>query len=810
MGRYDDSAAIKILSSLATSLSSTYFSVKTKTFFDTSFTENTATTISVSSAFKVEEYIPDATDPYLKYFDIDMDEGELALFFNEPVDVSSLQVEHIRIQSVRLRSDGESHRLGNGSYTPTSDLDTIVIVLSTFDYKAINDNEFLATGTTDTYITFPARTISDMAGNYVVEVQDGQAMAVAAYQADVTSPYLQEFDFDLDSGVLSLTFNEAVLGSSFDAPGITLQSLNKLEGTSGIDYQTFRLTEETTALFKQNNSEVIHIRLSEDDWNIIKYNEMLAVSANSTCLSMKATTVTDMSGNTVEAIATASAMTCNGDNVGFIYDTTQPNARTFDLDMDTGLMTITFSEPMNPALTTPSLIRLQQYSATSQGNTYKFTGGSYSRGVDEEGAIVYYQITEDDLNNIKALSLAQSDTTTWLTMKENAFYDVSVDYFYRTPRGNVLKAGSDSQEGNPLQVSLLTKDTTAPKMEKFVILESKKRLYLFLSEAVDIKSLDLTSFYIQNVESTVDNKGLNGDNNTFAVPLSATTTVAYGRDYTELILDLGASCMSTTECSLSGCVTVEITSCDWHTIEAAFEASSYAKNFYAVLSSTFIADFAANQIEAVGNLPSETRRLLQTNVNDIEGSRRHLSSSALAQSFPYCGPCMQGTQITPCTDIYDQVCGDCTNCTEGYFKSGECTPYLDTECTRCSECDYGFYVSQACDISGIDTGCSECTLCGQDEYEIDQCTAGSNTLCGSCLSCYFSSEKQRLGCHGTTEWWHKENCCYDRDGNKRKCKLTELEDFRIDARDSHRHWVWDKTYPAVPEGFEQGVWAGAV
>jgi hypothetical protein len=142
-----------------------------------------------------------------------------------------------------LRSDGESHRLGNGSYTPTSDLDTIVIVLSTFDYKAINDNEFLATGITDTYIAFPARTISDMAGNYVVEVQDGQAMAVAAYQADVTSPYLQEFDFDLDSGVLSLTFNEAVLGSNFDAPGITLQSLNKLEGTSGFDFQTFRLTE---------------------------------------------------------------------------------------------------------------------------------------------------------------------------------------------------------------------------------------------------------------------------------------------------------------------------------------------------------------------------------------------------------------------------------------------------------------------------------------------------------------------------------------------------------------------------------------
>ena len=69
---------------------------------------------------------------------------------------------------------------------------------------------------------------------------------------------------------------------------------------------------------------------------------------------------------------------------------------------------------------------------------------------------------------------------------------------------------------------------------------------------------------------------------------------------------------------------------------------------------------------------------------------------------------------------------------------------------------------------------------------------------------------QRIGCRGSPIWWQQENCCWDRDGNQVKCKLTELEDFRIDARDSHRHWVWDRTYPTVPEGFEQGIWAGAI
>ena len=809
---YDDSASIKILSQLATDIDSTFFSITTKTFFDTSYDENTATTISTEDAMQVIEYTPDTTDPYLKYFDIDMDSGELTLYFNEPVDTSTLRVEEIRIQSLALRSAGESHRLTNGSYTPTSDLDTIVVVMSNFDHKTINDNEFLATGTTDTFLAFPARTISDMAGNRVVEVQDGLAMSVSTYNPDVTNPTLDEFDLDMDSGTLTLYFSEAVLGSSFDAAGITFQSLDKLAGTSGVDYQTFKLTDDTTNQFKGNNSETIYVRLFEDDVNNLKYNLMLAVSSNSTSISLKSTAVTDMSGNNVIAISSGNALTCNGDNVGYIYDTTQPKARAFDLDMNTGLLTLTFSETMdysNSARTTPGLVKFQQFSATSAGKTYSLTSGSYDGGEDESSNIFYFTLGEDDLNEIKARSIGSLAKFSWLTMKEIAFYDVSVDYFYRTPRGSVLIAGSDAEGGSPLQVTTLTKDTTDPTLEKFVVSETDKLLYLFFSEAVDLTTLDPTAFYVQNIEGQVDNLGRNGDNQTFSMALTSTTTGSYGRDYTEVILDLGSSCETTTDCTISECVTYTTSTCDWYGIDAAFEGSTYDKAFYLVMTSSAISDFAnpANDVEAIGTIASDQRRLY---ADDGGAGRKLASSDAQAQSFPYCGPCLSGTEVTPCTDIYDQVCGACSNCTTGYWKSADCTPYSDTECTICSECDYGFYVSTQCDPEGTDTGCSECTLCGEDEYEITQCIAGENTLCGSCLSCYFASDLQRIGCRGTTEWWHKENCCYDRDGNQVKCKLTQLEDHRIDARDSHRHWVWDRTYPPVPDGYEQGIWAGAV
>ena len=805
---YDDSAAIKILAELATSLTSTFFSIKTKTFFDTSYDENTANTISPTDARQVIEYTPDTTDPFLKYFDIDMDSGELTLYFNEPVDTSTLKVHLISVQAMGLRMDGESHRLTNATYTPTSDADTIVVVLSDFDYKTINDNEFLATGTTDTFVSFPAKTIMDMAGNKVIEVQDGLAMAVTTYNPDVTAPTLDEFDLDMDSGILTLMFSEAVLGSSFDAAGFTFQSMTKLEGTSGVDYQTFKLTDATTDLYKQNNSETIYVRLADDDLNNLKYNEMLAVSANSTCISMKATAVTDMSGNNIIAISSGNSLTCNGDNVGYIYDTTQPVAQSFDLDMNTGIMTLTFSESMDAGAgkTTPDFITFQQFSATSAGKTFTLTGGSYARGTDAESTIFYYTITTADLNNIKATTIGSLDTYTWITMKENAFKDVSVDYFYRTPRGSVLVAGSDAAGGTPLQVSTLTKDTTAPTLDKFVVSTSDKLLYLFFSEAVDLSTFDPTAVYVQNIAGQVDNLGRNGDNQTFSLPLTPTTTATYGRDFTEVILDLGNTCVTTTDCSLSGCVTYMSTNCDWHTLDVAFEASSYEQVFYVVITSDMISDFAnpANDVESIGTLITDKRRLEELS------DRRLASGSAQAQSFPYCGPCLSGTEVTKCTDVYDQVCGPCRNCTTGYYKSASCTPYLDTECSECSECDYGFYISEQCDVEGTDTVCSECTICTEEEYEITQCTAGANTLCGSCFTCYYASDLQRIGCRGSPIWWQQENCCWDRDGNQVKCKLTELEDFRIDARDSHRHWVWDRTYPTVPEGFEQGIWAGAI
>lgn len=91
------------------------------------------------------------------------------------------------------------------------------------------------------------------------------------------------------------------------------------------------------------------------------------------------------------------------------------------------------------------------------------------------------------------------------------------------------------------------------------------------------------------------------------------------------------------------------------------------------------------------------------------------------------------------------------------------------------------------------------------EYEIDECTAGSDTLCGSCEVCEWSTAQMETGCRGSPYWWKLSNCWFDKDGNTISRNMVDLEDLRIDSRQSRRHWVWDENIPKV-SGYFQGSW----
>jgi len=761
---YDDLSAIKIMTGLATKAETTFFVGKTATFFDTSAAANSAKSVSTASAMSVQTYVPDTTAPVLQSYDLDMDSGELKLYFSEPIDTETFHAEQLVIQN-DVTSDGKNfHALTNSSYTVSADGDEMLLYLSTDDHFAVNAIFDLAQSETDTYMTAATYTVRDMAGNRLYAIPDGQALPVSTYTPDTTSPNLEQFTLDMDTGVVVMDFDETMLYTSFAAGMLTFQE-TEVYDSEDVNYEMYALTTDTTADFSGNSSTQWTFVLCKDDIDSLKYYQSLAVDQNSTNLVVKGTFATDMSGNKINTIPSSSAKA----SAKYSADTTDPEIVSFDLDMNTGTLSMTFTESMKAQLSDHSLITLNEQPKSATGYSLTLTGGEFSGYVEKLSPTIDLVLLEDDLNNLKGMAIGSLKNYTWMTLKTGAFSDRSL---LLTPR--VLSY--DVYGGSALQVSTLTPDVGPPSLERFTIEPNEKKVYFFFDEAVKISSWDPAAVTFQNIEYFQP-----GLDNTSAVITLTTSTAAYGRDYTEVIVDLAPDCPED-EDAKGGC--------DWNRLRTGIDVEGGTETVYIIMASNAISDNAdpPNYVVAIEN-----------------SERRRLSESALVQASPYCGPCEAGSyQSEECTSVYDQVCANCTSCGEGFYETNECTPEFNTECTECTVCEYGTFTNVACGGTD-DTVCGTCTVCGDMEYELVECSAGSNTECSTCAVCEWSNDAHELGCEGSPVWWRLKNCWFDKDGNKVQRNLVDLEDLRIDTRQGRRHWVWDVAIPEV-YGYAQGDW----
>ena len=206
-----------------------------------------------------------------------------------------------------VTSDGKNfHALTNSSYTVSADGDEMLLYLSTDDHFAVNAIFDLAQSETDTYMTAATYTVRDMAGNRLYAIPDGQALPVSTYTPDTTSPNLEQFTLDMDTGVVVMDFDETMLYTSFAAGMLTFQE-TEVYDSEDVNYEMYALTTDTTADFSGNSSTQWTFVLCKDDIDSLKYYQSLAVDQNSTNLVVKGTFATDMSGNKINTIPSSSA-----------------------------------------------------------------------------------------------------------------------------------------------------------------------------------------------------------------------------------------------------------------------------------------------------------------------------------------------------------------------------------------------------------------------------------------------------------------------------------------------------------------------
>jgi oligoribonuclease (3'-5' exoribonuclease) len=343
---------IKALSALAIDRNSTLLSTTSGVVSDMAALACVA--VPTSAPLRTTAFTEDVTNPTLTGFDLDMDSLTVSLTFSETVDASTLSVTDITLRG-GLGVDATNFTLTGGDVSNT-DSTIVTVTMTADDANIVKSNTGLAAaGTPDSYVFLATDTIADMFNNAIVAVTS--ATQATTVNPDTTDPSATEFTLDLNAGVLTITFNETVNVASFVASNVTIQDASSA---------THSVTLTGGIATRESDLVTIRIVLSDDDLNALKANADLATSASDAVLVVAAGVVADMAEN--------GAVSVTLDSPAFTFDTTSPTLVSFDMNMNTEVILLTFSEAMNVSSATATDFTLHS-AASSASFNYTLTGG---------------------------------------------------------------------------------------------------------------------------------------------------------------------------------------------------------------------------------------------------------------------------------------------------------------------------------------------------------------------------------------------------------------------------------------------------
>ena len=458
---------IKRIFGLAISHNTTYITFPNDTLVD--MNQNYVVAIPTTEAQQVVTFINDSTRPYLVSWDLDMNLGLLTLYFPETMNVSSFNVTQLRIQSADNSSiDGFNLRGGNSTQ---DDGLVIAVNITKEDLDEIKRLEEIATSQSDTFLSFSPSLVQDMNFNYIIPHSPIDAQQVDNFTEDTTPPTLVSYDLDMVDGVLVITFSETVNASSIMYTYYTLLSRPFNNSNSTEPGKFFTLTN---AVSSQEDSTIINVTFTKDDFDEIKRLYELAISNTTTYLAILGDGIRDQNNNSLVPVEFYQPTPVRI----FTLDDRAPELQSYDLDMDDGILLLTFSETVDVTTFNVTQITFQDRIADGEMLTnYTLTGGEYSM---ENSTVIQLNITLDDLNNLKQLPPLVTDTVyTYISHTEALINDMN---------DNMI---APKLANDPLRVDNFTEDTTRPVINAFNVNLTSETLTLLFSETVNTSTLDV-------------------------------------------------------------------------------------------------------------------------------------------------------------------------------------------------------------------------------------------------------------------------------------------------------------------------------
>ena len=456
--------AIKLLQQLAIDENSTFVVLQNETVPDLSYNSLRGVTR------EADLFTPDTTPPELVSFALDLTLDMLQLTFSEAVDTSSLNTTLFTLQSDSNETE-LAYVLTPVSRTFDNSGRVFNITLGPADLNAIKADTALAVDNTTTFLYLDYASIADMAGNPLLAMLSG--MQAAIFVPDTASPQLRATVVDLNAGIIILEFSETIDPSSFMTQEVTLQndisSVTSNLTLSGGDYILFNYT-------------TVVVDMTSDDLNLLKKDTTLFTGPGTAYVSISSVGVTDTNGNALSQPAVVPSQV--------VLDMTQPAVEGFNLDVNTGMLTIYFSE----AIQTFSVDQFTlQSNATDPDEEFTFTGsaGDVFSATRTE---VNITLLEEDVDAIKLMeNLATNDGNTYLRWLAVGAMD------YRNQDLTVLN--TTLLEG--IQVDVFASDTTPPQLTTFSLdVNATYFLNLTFDEPVRTDTINFSTITLQSSSNT--------------------------------------------------------------------------------------------------------------------------------------------------------------------------------------------------------------------------------------------------------------------------------------------------------------------
>ena len=464
-----DLNAIKINTNIATTVAAdnTYLQLLEGALNDTASNAIGATFVNDTfSAIEVTVFTPDGTPPELESFVLDLDEGEIIITFDEVVNFTTIKVSLLQLQN-DASTDGTATiiPITAATVTPQVNRGSFTLILTANDVNRIKLNGDIG-NVVSTYMRALASVAVDMAGNIAML---GDPVEASDIIVDQTPPELDRFVLDLDSDTLELTFDEPVNVSSLQFSQFTLYSSDSIINSD----VSISLSGSSASSDDDEISVSITVSVALD----IKRTDGIGVNPSNTFLHFLSDSVRDVAGNYIMAMPDALQVSL------VVEDMTGPLVESFDLDVDAGVLTLRFPEPVDPLTFDGQYITIQDNQTAN--HQYTFTGGTVNETTDS--ADITIQITDDDLNALKANTfLATSAADTYLVLGAATLRDTF---------GNELTPLID---GQAIQVTLYTNDTNVPTVETFELRNAANGVDVYLvvvfSETVNASTVVPTAF----------------------------------------------------------------------------------------------------------------------------------------------------------------------------------------------------------------------------------------------------------------------------------------------------------------------------